>query len=392
MSQILAIVAMNLRNLPARASASWVAVLGFAGVVLVLIAVLAMAEGFGKTLEGVGADDVAIVLRGGSGDEMSSSLMPDAVNVVINAPGVLSEGGQPFVAAELFVTLDLPKRSSGTFANVPFRGTNELGPKLRSKFQIASGRMFTPGRDEVIVGLGAARTFLGLELGGKLKTGTATWEIVGIFSDGGSVMESEIWTDARVLQGAYNRGSTFQSVRVKLASAGDFATFRDSLTTDKRVNVSARTERAFMAAQSETLSTVIRTAGFAIGFLMGVGAVFGALNTMYSAVSSRAREIATLQALGFGTAPILISVLTEALLLALAGGVLGGVVAFAAFNGFEASTLNYQSFTQVSFAFAVTPALMGSGIVYALALGLIGGLLPAIRAVRLPIVDGLRAI
>jgi putative ABC transport system permease protein len=392
MSQIVAIVMMNLRNLPARASASWVAVLGFAGVVLVLIAVLAMAEGFGKTLEGVGADDVAIVLRGGSGDEMSSSLMPEAVNVVMNAPGVLAGEGRPFMAAELFVTLDLPKRSTGTYANVPFRGTNDLGPKLRSKFAITSGRMFTPGRDEVIVGVGAARTFEGLELGGTLRTGNAAWQIVGIFSDGGSVTESEIWTDARVLQGAYNRGATFQSVRVKLASAAAFTAFRDSLTTDKRINVSARTERDFMSAQSETLSTIIRTAGFAIGFLMGVGAVFGALNTMYSAVSSRAREIATLQALGFGTAPILISVLTEALLLALAGGMLGGTIAYAAFNGFEASTLNYQSFTQVSFAFAVTPPLLLNGIAYALLLGLIGGVLPAVRAVRKPIVEGLRAI
>jgi putative ABC transport system permease protein len=392
MQQIMAIVSMNLRNLSARAAASWVAVLGFAGVVLVLIAVLAMGKGFESTLRNVGADDIALVVRGGSSDEMSSSLMPDAVNVIVNAPGVLQQAGRPFAAAELYVTLDVPKRSTGTFANVPLRGTSELGPELRAKFKIESGRMFTPGRDEAIVGAGASRAFAGLELGGTLKSGNATWQIVGIFSDGGSVTESEVWTDARVLQGAFNRGASFQSVRVKLASAADFTAFRDSLTTDKRVNVLVRTEREFMTAQSSTLSTMIRTAGFAIGFLMGVGAVFGALNTMYSAVASRAREIATLQALGFGTWPILISVLTEALLLALAGGVLGGAIGYLAFNGFEASTLNYQSFTQVTFAFAVTPSLLLNGIFYALILGLIGGLLPAVRAVRQPIVEGLRAI
>ncbi len=392
MEQIGVVVWMNLRNLSARAAASWVALFGFAGVVLVVVAVLAIGEGFNATLKNVGADDVALVVRGGSSDEMSSSLLPDAVSVITNAPGVLRIEGQPFAAAELFVTLDLPKRSTGTFANVPMRGTSDVGPKLRSKFKFESGRMFTPGRNEAIVGIGAARTFKGLELGGTLQSGNSSWNIVGIFSDGGSVTESEVWTDARVLQGAFNRGASFQSVRVKLPSGADFVAFRDSLTTDKRVNVLVRTEREFMAAQSNVLTTMIRGVGLAIGLLMGIGAVFGALNTMYSAVASRAREIATLRALGFGAWPIVISVLTEAMLLAFAGGVLGGAIAYLAFNGFQASTLNYQSFTQVSFAFAVTPTLLINGIGYALLLGLLGGLLPAIRAVHQPIVMGLRAI
>lgn len=391
MQQIFAIVAMNLRNLSARAAASWVAVIGFGGVVLVLVAVLAMGEGFNSTLNNVGADDVALVVRGGSSDEMSSSLLPQDVAVIINAPGVMQQGGAPFAAAELFVTLDLPKRSTGTFANVPMRGTSEIGPQLRSKFKLESGRMFTPGKYEVIVGMGASRTFAGLELGGTLKSGNAQWEIVGIFSDGGSVTESEVWADARALQGAFNRGAAFQSVRAKLVSATDFTAFRDSLTTDKRVNVSVRTEREFMDAQASVLTTMIRGAGFAIGLLMGVGAVFGALNTMYSAVASRAREIATLRALGFGPLPIFVSVMAEALLLALAGGVLGGICAYLAFNGYQASTLNYQSFTQVTFAFAVTPSLLVNGMVYALLLGAVGGSLPAWRAVSQPIVTGLRA-
>jgi putative ABC transport system permease protein len=304
----------------------------------------------------------------------------------------MRQGGQSFAAAELFVTLDLPKRSTGTFANVPMRGTSELGPQLRSKFELESGRMFTPGRNEIIVGVGAARTFAGLELGGTMQSGNATWNIVGIFSDAGSVTESEVWADAHALQGAFNRGASYQSVRVKLASVADYSAFRDGLTTDKRINVLVRTEREFMAAQSNVLSSMIRGVGYAIGLLMGAGAVFGALNTMYSAVASRAREIATLRALGFGGLPIVISVLSEAMLLAFAGGVLGGAIAYLAFNGFQASTLNYQSFTQVSFAFAVTPKLLVNGIGYAMLLGLLGGLLPAIRAVRQSIVMGLRAI
>jgi putative ABC transport system permease protein len=392
MEQILAITWMNLRNLRQRAGASWVAVFGFAGVVLVLVAVLAMAEGFRSTLEQVGSDSVAVIVRAGSNEEMSSSLPPDDVAIVSNAPGILRSGQQPLLAAELFVTVDVPKRATGTWANVPLRGTSELGPQLRSKFKIQSGRMFVSGRDEVIVGVGAARAFVGLNLGDTLKSGNASWQVVGLFEDGGSVTESEVWTDARGLQSAYNRGSAFQSIRVRLNSANDFAAFRDSLTTDRRLNVAVKTEREFMSSQSSTLTGIIRSAGLTLGLLMGIGAVFGALNTMYSAVAARAREIATLQALGFGGLPILVSVLVEALALALVGGALGGAIAYLAFNGYEASTLNYQSFSQVTFAFAVTPSLLVSGIGYALLLGFIGGLLPAVRAVRQPIVIGLRAI
>ncbi len=392
MQQVLAITWMNLRNLRQRAGASWVATLGFAGVVLVMVAVLAMAEGFRSTLAQTGSEDVAIVVRAGSNDEMSSSVSPEAVSIIGNAPGIERVNDQRLLAAELFLTVDLPKRSTGTWANAPLRGTDEMGPPLRPKFKIESGRMFVPGTAEAIVGIGASRAFSGLELGSTLKSGNANWVVVGTFSDGGSVTESEIWTDARGVQSAFSRGSSFQTVRVKLDSPGSFAAFRDALTTDRRLNVNVKTEREFMAAQSATLAGLIQGAGLTIGLLMGVGAVFGALNTMYSAVARRAREIATLRALGFNGVPILVSVLVEALLLALAGGVLGGALAYLAFNGYEASTLNYSSFSQVTFAFAVTPQLILSGIMYALLLGLFGGVLPAIRAVRQPIVSGLRAL
>ncbi len=391
MKQIVAITWMNLRSLRQRAGASSVATFGFAGVVLVMIAVLAMAEGFRVTLAQAGSEDVAVVVRAGSNEEMSSSISPEAVAIVANAPGVQRAGDRPLIAGELFVTVDLPKRSTGTWANVPLRGTNASGPRLRPKFKIESGRMFVPGHAEVIAGVGAARAFAGLDVGATLKSGNASWQVVGLFSDAGSITESEIWTDARGLQSAYGRGSSFQTIRAKLTSAQAFPGFRDALTTDRRLNVSVKTEREFLAAQASTLTGIIRTAGLTLGLLMGVGAVFGALNTMYSAVAARAREIATLQASGFGGAPIVVSVLVEALLLALAGGALGGMLAYLAFNGYEASTLNYQSFSQVTFAFAVTPKLMANGIGYAIVLGLIGGILPALRAVRQPIAIGLRA-
>jgi putative ABC transport system permease protein len=251
--------------------------------------------------------------------------------------------------------------------------------------------MFAAGRNEVIVGRGAAGTLRGLDVGTTLKWGNNTWQVVGMFSDDGSVAESEIWTDSRVLQSAYALGGTFQTVRAQLASKDSFREFKDRLTGDPRLNVSVLTERQFYSEQSSTLTTVLRTAGTILGLLMGVGAVFGAVNTMYSAVAARTAEIATLRALGFGGVPVLVSVMAEAALLGLIGGLAGAAVAYVCFDGLQTSTLNYASFSQVSFAFAVTPALLVTAICYALLLGLAGGLLPALHAVRQPVIEGLRA-
>jgi putative ABC transport system permease protein len=390
LSQIIGVTAMNLRAVPQRAGASAVAVIGIAGVVLIIVAVLSVAQGFRRTLELAGSDRVAIVLRGNSTSEMESLFSEEQVQIIEGTPGIAKGAGGPIVSAELFTSADQPKRSNGSPANAPLRGIEPRGALTREHFQLVSGRMFQTGRYEIIVGRQAARTLTGLEVGRTVRWGNVDWQVVGVFSDGGSVAESEVWTDARVLQGAYSRGDSFQTVRALLPSAASFATFKHQLTQDPRLDVSVYTERQFYAEQARTTATVVRGAGSVLALLMGVGAIFGALNTMYSAVAARTTEIATLRALGFGASAVVVSVIAEALLLALIGGALGAAGAYLAFDGFEASTLNYSSFSQVSFAFAVTPALIAGGIGYALALGFVGGLFPAIHAARLPIIEGLR--
>lgn len=388
--QVIAVTAMNLRALPLRVTASLVSVIGIAGVVLILVALLSISEGFRHTLELSGSDRVAVVLRGSSSAELTSSFTQEQVQIIEQAPGIARDAHGPIISAELYTSVDQPKRTTGTAANAPFRGVEPAGPQTRAHFQLIKGRMFATGRYEVIVGRSAAQTLTGLDVGRVVKWGNNEWHIVGEFSDGGSVSESEIWTDARVLQSAYSRGDTFQTVRALLTSAGSFKAFKAALIGDPRVSLTVLTEHEFYAAQSALLSTLIRGAGTALGLLMGVGAVFGALNTMYSAVAARSTEIATLRALGFGGLPVAVSVVIEALLLGLIGGTLGALVAYLAFDGLQTSTLNYQSFTQVSFAFSVTPALIITGTGYALLLALVGGLFPALHAARRPIIAGLR--
>jgi putative ABC transport system permease protein len=388
--QITAVTAMNLRALPLRVTTSLVSVIGIAGVVLILVALLSISEGFRRTLELSGSDRVAIVLRGSSSAEMTSSFSRDQVQIIEQASGIARDAQGPIVSAELYTTVDQPKRSTGTAANAPFRGIEAAGPQTRSHFQLIAGRMFRTGTYEVIVGHSAAQTLSGLGVGSLVKWGNNVWRVVGEFSDGGSVSESEIWTDVHVLQSAYSRGDTYQTVRVLLTAAGAFKSFKDQLMDDPRLSANVLTEREFYAAQSVLLSTLVRGAGTVLALLMGVGAVFGALNTMYSAVAARSTEIATLRALGYGGLPVGVSVVIEALLLGLIGGCLGAAVAYLAFDGLQTSTMNYQSFTQVSFAFSVTPVLIITGTVYALLLALIGGLFPAVHAARRPIIAGLR--
>jgi putative ABC transport system permease protein len=388
--QTAAISGVSLMSLRQRLASSLVAVAGFAGVVAVFVAVLSIAEGFRKVMESGTSSGTALVLRAGSDTEMSSVLELEQTRIIKDAAGIARGADGPLASAEMFVIVDVPKRSTGTGANVPLRGVEPAAFAVRP-MEIVQGRAFEPGRNEVIAGEAAAREFAGLEVGNTLQWGENAWTVVGIFRAGGSVYESEIWADARVLQPAYRR-STFQSVYATLASDDAFQRFKDALTADPRLEVDVTREDDFYAAQSQVLRDLVRTLGNAIAILMAIGATFGALNTMYSAVASRGREIATLRALGFQGGPVLASVMAESLVLALLGGALGGGIAYLVANGYNTATINFQTFSQVAFSLTVTPRLLLGGIAYALAMGFFGGIFPAIRAVRTPIPVGLRDV
>jgi len=391
-SQLAALIGVNLRTLGQRRGSALSTIVGVACVVAVFVVVLSIGEGFHATMAATGSPDSALVLRGGSDSEMMSGLLIDSTRIIADAPGVARTAAGPQASAELFVVVDLPKRSTGTDANVPLRGVQPAAFAVRKDFKIIAGRQFEPGKNEIIVGRGAADQFAGLAPGDTHRWGENQWTVVGVFSDGGSLSESEIWCDARVLQPAYRRGNTFQSVHAKLESPAAFTPFKDALTADPRLDVKVVREDEYYAGQSQALTTLVRILGGFITVLMALGAIFGALNTMYNAVASRTREIATLRALGFGRGPVVLSILSESLVISVVGAAIGGAVAYFGFNGFQTSTLNWQSFSQVAFAFKVTPTLLVVGIVIALAIGLIGGLLPAIRAARLPVATALREL
>ena len=391
-AQIASITKFGLMSIPQRRGSVAATVIGIAGVVAVFVGVLSIAAGFKRVMASSGAPDAAVVLRSGADSEMVSGFGREETRLIADAPGIARNARGPLASAELFVIIDLPKRSTGTAANVPLRGVEGAAVEVREQLKITSGRMFEPGKNEVIVGFGAAREFAGLDPGATIKVGREAWPIVGIFSAGGGLAESEIWTDATVLQAAYSRGDSFQSVYARLNSPGAFQQFKDALTSNPRLSVKVQRQSEYYAEQSTMLTTLITTLGVLIAGLMAIGAVFGALNTMYSAVSTRTREIATLRALGFGRAAVVIALMIESLVLALAGGAVGASLAYAAFNNFRAATMNWQSFSQVTFAFDVTPQLLVQGIIWATLIGLIGGLLPAIRAARLPIAAALREL
>lgn len=387
--QIVALTFFNVRTIPERKGASVAAAVGIAGVVTVLIGVLSIAEGFRAAMSATGADDIAIVLRTGADNEMTSGLSREETRLIADAPGTARTADGPLASAELFVMINLPKRSTGTDANVSLRGVQPAGLRIRDDLHIVRGRMFEPGRNEVVAGIGAADAFAGLEVGKSIQVGANEWEVVGIFAGGGGAAESEVWTDAAVLQPAYKRKG-FQSVYAQLVSPDAFTPFKDALTADPRLKVRVLRQSEYLADQSSMLTGFIEGFGVFIAGLMALGALFGALNTMYSAVAARTREIATLRALGFGTSPVILSIMFESLVLALIGGTVGAGLAYFVFDGFKASTINWQTFSQVAFQFAVTPQLLATAVVWAAGIGLVGGLFPALRAARLPIASALR--
>ena len=388
--QLYTVCVLNLGNLKSRLDSSLVAVIGFTGVVMVFVAVFAIRDGFNQTLRESGSPDVAIVMRGGAGAEVNSVLSVNDAKLVAEAPGIQATANGPLASGELLVQLSMPKLDTGLDANVPFRGVDADAFLVHDKVHIVAGRNFQPGLNEVIVGLHASHEYKGFKLGDTIHSGPYQWSIVGVFDDGG-VYSSEVWGDVTVLQSAYKRGSSLESVFAKLGSPAAFQQFKDSLTSNPQLTVSVERETDFYAEQSKAMNTFITTAGTFIAVLMGIGAIFGAVNTMYNSVSSRAAEIATLRALGFGRSPVLLSVLVEGMLLGLVGGLVGGALAYMLFNGIETSTLG-SNFAQVAFSFRVTPELLTRGAIYALLMGLFGGLLPAVRAVRMPIASSLRQL
>jgi putative ABC transport system permease protein len=391
-TQTFAVTLLNLRTIPQRLGSSGVAIIGIAGVVIVLVSVLSIAQGFSAAMAQTGSESRALIMRSGADSEMTSGLSNVDVDVIKQAPGLRREGRNAVVSAELYVIIDIPKIGTNTPANVPMRGVEPMATQVREEFSITEGRMFQFGTNEVVVGRGAKVNFPGLTVGSTIHSGQNTWQVVGVFETDGSIAETEIWCDSRVLQGAYRRGNTYQTVLARLDSSQTFDQFRDWLTANPQVNLQIRREEEYYAQQSRALTTLIRTVGFGIAVLMGIGAVFGAILTMYTAVSTRSREIATLRALGFNSTSVVVSVLAESLALAALGGAIGGVLAYLAFNGYQTSTMNFSTFSQVAFAFQVTPQLLVMGLTYALIMGLIGGLFAALRAARLPIPSALREL
>jgi len=390
LTQIIIVSVMNLRNIGQRLGTSLVAIFGVACVVGVFIGVLSMAAGFQRTMTSATSDDAVIIMRSGATSEMSSGISYEQSQLVANMPGIKKEDDTPLTSAELFVVVDISKKSTNSSANVSLRGVQGGAFKVRDNFKIVGGRNFEPGKNELIVGRAAQKQFNNLALGSSIKFGQTVWQVVGVFEAGGSLAESELWCDAKILQAIYRRGNSFQAIRAKLENTKALDTLKDAIAADPKLTLDVRLESEYLAEQSAALSTFIKVIGYPLAMIMALGAIFGAINTMYTSVSTRTREIATLRALGFGAFPVAVSTLFESLVLAFIGGAIGSVIVYFLFNGYTVSTLNFSSFSQVVFDFAVTPALLKQGVIFAAVIGFIGGLFPAIRAARLPVATALR--
>ncbi len=385
-------VVYNLRSVRQRWNSSIVAVLGIAGTVGVFVAMLSLAHGFKATLVASGTTDNALILRAGANAEMNGAVTLDEVRILQDAPGIARGANGPLVSAEAVMIAPFPLISTGTDANVQLRGVSPTALEVRKTLKIVEGRFFQPGLTELVVGKNVSGTYAGLKLGSEIRFGGATWHVVGVFDAGGSAFDSEVWADAHVLNQVYKRPENiFQSVTVHLTSAGAIQQFKDSVSADPRMNVDVDREVNYYSKQSQTMTTIITTLGGIVAVIMAIGAVFGALNTMYSAVSERSREIATLRALGFGAGSVVFSFTIEALLISFVGGVVG-CLAVLPLNGLTTGAMNWQTFSHLAFAFRITPPLLLQGIVFALVMGLIGGLPPAIRAARRPVAPALRGL
>jgi len=385
----LAAARIGIASLPQRWGASSVIIVGIAGVVGVLVAMLAMGEGFSATLQQTGSDDTAIILRGGSQAETNSVIMRNQVPLIGTLPGIRKDAaGKPILSPELSQVVNLPTASSGEDANAQFRGVSEAAWAIRPQIKIIEGRKFNVGVRELVVGQGAKGQYRGLEIGKQVKLGNQSWTVVGVFASG-DAHDSELWTDIETLASAYDRRA-YQSVTAGVNGKAGFTELKNAMASDPRLKLDVSTTRDYYTKQSTGLTKLIKILGTVIGGIMAIGAIFGALNTMYAAVAGRAREIATMRAIGFRGTPVVMAVMLETMLLALLGGLLGGFIAWAVFNGYSVATLG-ANFSQVVFQFKVSPELLWSGLKWALGIGLIGGLFPALRAARLPVTEALRA-
>jgi putative ABC transport system permease protein len=385
-------VIYNFRSVKARWTSAIVAVLGIAGTVGVFVAMLSLARGFKATLVSSGSVDNAMVMRAGATSEMTGGVGTDTVKILQDAPGIARSSDGPLLTPEVVLVAPIPLISTGTDANVQIRGVSKNVLQIRNKVKIVEGRMFQPGLNEVVVGKNANKSYTGLTLGNTINLGNVRWLIVGIFDAGGSAFDSEVWADAHLLGPAYNRPDNFfQSVTVHLVSPDALQQFKDAVTSDPRLNVDVTREIDYYAKQSTRLTTLITVLGGLIAAIMAIGAIFGALNTMYSAVAERGREIATMRALGFGGPSVVFSFVIEALLIAFVGGLIGCLVVLP-LNGLTTGAMNLQTFSHLAFAFKITPELLVKGILFALVMGLVGGLLPAVRAATRPVAQALREL
>ncbi|HVY64005.1 MAG TPA: ABC transporter permease [Gammaproteobacteria bacterium] len=389
LNQIGAVTLMNLRSIPRRMGSSSVIVIGIAGVVGVIVAVFGMTRSMSEALVDTGRPDRAIVLRSGAQNEVSSTLLVDAVATIKNAPGIArTAAGDAAASAEMLASVNLTRKENGTTAAVGVRGIEPASTTIRPEIRMIEGRMFRPGLREMIVGRGAHNEFRSAEIGDKVGLRDSQWTIVGVFESGGDANESRLLADAQTLMSAYKR-TAVNAVTVLLDSEAGFDEFKTALTTNPTLTVSVERERDYYQRQSENAGTFFNLVTTFVGIIMALGALFGALNTMYSAVSARTVEIATLRAIGFGAGGVVSSVLAEALLLSLIGALLGASVAWLLFNG-NTIGLGNDVGTLV-FRMHMTPALLGSGVLLACVVGLLGGLLPALRAARMPVAAALRA-
>jgi len=392
--QAASVANVGISTLRQRLGSSAVIVVGIAGVVGVLVALLAMAEGYSETLKKSGSADTAIVMRGASASEVMSVIDRETVVQVAQAPGIARNAkGEPIASDEIVVAANLPVRrgAADEEGSVQLRGVTEQAWAVRPQVKIVDGRKFTPGLRELIVGRGAARQFANLVPGAEVKLGTQPWKVAGVFASGDS-MESEIWGDATVVADTYRRGSSRAAITVRLDDPKSFAAFKAAVESNPQIKVEAATTLDYFGKQSEGMTKIIRGMGIAVGTIMAIGAMFGALNTMFAAVAARAREIATLRAIGFPGLPVVVAVMLETMLLALVGGLIGGGLAWLIFNGYSASTMAGGSVGQLAFQLHVTPELLWTGLKWALAIGFIGGLFPAVRAARLPVTTALREL